>query len=900
MRWLRGWLLRLGELFGRERRERELVAEMDSHLQMHIEDNLRAGMNTAEARRQALIKLGGVEQTKEIVRERRGLPMLDALVQDLRFGARVLRKNPGFTLVAVLTLALGIGANTAIFSVINSVLLKPLPFRDPERLVRVFSTRQTAEFYPVSGEDYFDWQSQNRAFETTTLFTGHHDFNASGAGEPETVSVASMQANFFSLLGVRPAEGRGFAEGEDQRGTNHVTVLSYGFWQRHFAGSAGAIGKSIELNFEKYKVVGVMPSTFNYPESIDIWIPLEMTVERLGHRGGYSYRMLARLKPGVTLAQAQADMTAVAKHLEKQFPITNSNLSVKVVPFKELLTSDSRTQLLVLLGAVALVLLVACANMANLLLARATGRQREIALRSALGADRWRLVRQLLTESVMLSLAGAALGLGGASWLVRLAQAAKSLPIPRENPIQLDTTVLLFTIGVSLLVGILFGLAPALEASRLNLNETLKSSAGSIAGASGRRSVLRNALVVGEVAASLALLVGAGLLMRSFAEMRNAKIGVQKQNILTMAVVLPNTKYVELGQRRAFYDRLLERVAHLPGVAAAAISQSIPLEGSHTVGAKLEGDLDPQRAWLQVETNYVTPGYFLVFDIPFFSGRDFLPEEVDRAFGAGARNTEYWKSGKVTNVPQPQFAIDAVVNRAMAQTLWPNQNAVGKIFISGVQPVTVVGVVGDVKYSTIREPAQAQAYFPLNGELDNIWYPGEIAVRTSGSPETVFGTIRTALHDLDGGLSLFRVRTMQQVVSDNMEDTSLQTVLLGSFAALALVLAAVGIYGVMAYLVTQRTHEIGIRMALGASRRNVLGLVLGRGLTLALIGVAIGILGALALTRFLASLLYEVKPTDLTTFASVTLLLTVVALAACCIPARRATRVDPIVALRYE
>ncbi len=900
MRWLRGWLLRVGELLRKEQREKELAAEMECHLAMHVEHNLRAGMTAEDARRHALIKLGGVEQTKEIVRERRGLPMLDSLIQDLRFGARILRKNPGFAIVAVLTLALGIGANTAIFSVINSVLLKPLPFRDPERLVRVFSTRQSAEFYPVSGEDYFDWQSQNRAFQATTLFTSPQNFNASGAGEPETVSVASMQANFFSLLGVRPAEGRGFAEGEDQRGANHVAVLSYGFWQRHFGGRGDALGKSIELNFEKYNVVGVMPSTFNYPESIDIWIPLEMTVERLGRRGGYSYRMLARLKPRVTVERAQSDMTAVAKHLEKQFPITNSNLGVKVVPFKELLTRDSRTQLLVLLGAVALVLLVACANMANLLLARATGRQREIALRSALGASRSRLVRQLLTESVMLSLAGAAAGLAGASWLVKLAQAAKSLPIPRENPVQLDTTVLLFTIGVSLLVGILFGLAPALEASRLNLSETLKSSAGSIAGASGRRSALRNALVVGEVAASLALLVGAGLLMRSFAEMRNAKIGVQKQNILTMAVVLPNTKYVELAQRRAFYDRLLDRLAHVPGVASATISQSIPLEGSHTVGAKLEGDLDPQHAWLQVEVNYVTRGYFRVFDIPFFSGRDFQPEEVDRAFGAGARNIEYWKSGKNAIVPQPEFATVAVINRAMAQTLWPNQDAVGKVFISGVQPVTVVGVVGDVKYNSIREPAQAQAYIPLSGELDNIWYPGEIGVRTSGPPESVFGSIRTSLHDLDSGLSLFRVRTMQQVVSDNMEDTSLQTVLLDTFAALALVLAAVGIYGVMAYLVTQRTHEIGIRLALGASRRDVLGLVLGKGLMLALAGVAIGIVAALALTRFLASLLYGVKPTDLATFAGAAILLAGVSVMACYIPARRAMRVDPMVALRYE
>ncbi len=887
-------------IWKRKRREAELEEEMRSHLKMAAQDRVERGAPEEDAERATRQEFGNVELVKEVTRDAWGWKWIEDLLEDIRYGARMLRKNPGFTAVAALTLALGIGSNTAMFSVVNSVLLQPLPFRDPERLVRVFSTRESAELYPVCGEDYFDWQSQNRAFESMSLFTGPQKFNASGAGEPETVSVVRTQANLFSLLGVRPAVGRGFAEEEDQGGADHVAVLSYGFWQRHFGGQTDVIGKSIELNFEKFAVVGVMPRTFNYPESIDVWIPLEMTVERLGRRGGYSYRVLGRMKPGMTFAQTQSDMSAIAKHLEEQFPITNSNLGAKVIPFKELLTRDSRTQLLVLLGAVALVLLVASANMANLLLARATGRQREIALRGALGASRSRLVRQLLTESVMLSLTGTAAGLAAASWLVGLAQSARSLPIPRENPIQLDTTVLLFTIGVSLTVGILFGLAPALEVSRLNVNEALKSSAGSIAGASGHRSILRNALVVGEVAASLALLVGAGLLLRSFAEMRNAKLGVQTQNILTMAVVLPDTKYVELAQRREFYDRLLDRVAHVPGVAAATISQAIPVEGSHTVGAKLEGDLDPQHAWLQVQTNYVTPGYFRVFDIPFFSGRDFMPEEVDRAFDAGARNTEFWKSGKLSNVPQHQFAIVAVINRNMAQTLWPNQDAVGKVFISGVQPVTVVGVVGDVKYDGIREPAQAQAYFPLTGELNNLWYPGEIAVRTSGSPEGVFGAIRITLHDLDSGLSLFRVRTMQQVVTDNMQDTSLQTVLLGTFAALALLLAAVGIYGVMAYLVTRRTHEIGIRMALGALQSDILRLVLGHGVKLTVVGVFVGSAGALALTQLLTHLLFGVSARDPLTFLGVAGVLMAVGLAACYVPARRATRVDPMVALRYE
>jgi putative ABC transport system permease protein len=822
------------------------------------------------------------------------------LWQDLRYAVRMMLKNPGFAGVGVLTLALGIGANTAIFSVINSVLLRPLPFRDPERLVRVFTTRGAADRYSVNGEDYFDWQVQSHAFEAMTLFTGPQNLNASGVGEPETVSVSRTQANFFSVLGVAPERGRGFAQGEDASGANYVAVLSYGFCQRQFGATANAIGKAIELDFRKYTVVGVMPRTFNYPESIDVWVPLEMTVDNLGHRGSYSYRMIGRTRTGITIAQAQADLSAVAKRLEKLYPVTNSDLGIKVVPLKELLTSDSRSQLLVLLGAVALVLLVACANVANLLLARATGRQREIALRSVLGASRGRLVRQLLTESILLSVAGAALGLAGASWLVQIAQSAESLPLPRQNPIQLDVTVLVFTIGVSVAVGLLFGLAPALIASRVNLNDDLKSSAGSVLGASGWRGSLRNALVVAEIALSLALLAGAGLLLRSFAQMRNAKIGVESQNIVTMAVVLPNTRYSTLADRRAFYERLFEQVRRTPGVAAAAISQQIPLEGSHTYGAKLESDLDPQRAWLQVEVNFVTPGYFRVFGIPFFSGRDFTPEELDRAAESGAKSTEYWKSGHVSTAPQPQFATFAVINRTMAQTMWPNQDAVGKVFISGNEPVTVVGVVGDVKYGAIREQAQAQAYFPITQELDNAWYPPGIVVRTSGSPESVIGGIRAALHDVDRGLSLFHIRTMPQVIAENMEDTSLQTELLGSFAALGVILAAVGIYGVMDYLVMQRRREIGIRMALGAQRADVLQIVIGRGAKLAAVGVVVGIIAALAFTRLLSSELFGVSATDPITFICVAALLTIVALAACYIPARRAMRVDPMDALRYE
>jgi putative ABC transport system permease protein len=645
-----------------------------------------------------------------------------------------------------------------------------------------------------------------------------------------------------------------------------------------------------------------MAPYFNYPETTEAWIPLNMSLEVTGHRGNYSFSALARLKPGVTLAQAQADMAAVSARLAQDYPITNTNEGTHVMSLKERLTGDSRPQLLVLLGAVALVLLVACTNVANLLLVRATARQREMALRSALGASRGRVVRQLLTESLLLSFAGAALGLAGAWWLVRFAQSVKTLPLPRQNPVRVDVTVLLFTISVSLLVGILFGLAPAIDASRVSLNEVLRSSARSIAGASGWRLAVRNALVVGEIAASLALLVGAGLLLRTFAHMRNADIGLRTEHVLTAAVVLPETKYKAMADRRAFYDHLLEHVQQIPGVQAAALSQAIPLEGSHSYTAKLPGDTDLHHEGLGVNVNFVTQDYFRLFGIPFLAGNDFAPEQLNRAYDAGQKKTDYLNSHSFAlDTPQPQWSTFAIINRNMARQLWPSQDPVGKVFMTdSVQPVTVVAVVGDEKYDSIRGTPSPEVYFPVTQELDNVFYPLNIVVRSAAAPETVLSGIRTSLHDIDSELSLFHPRTMDQVIADNMQDTSMQTVLLGSFAALGLLLSAVGIYGVMAYLVTQRTHEIGVRLALGAQRGNILQLVLGRGAKLTVAGIAIGLAATFALTRLLSAELFGVSATDPLTFAGVALLLALVALAACYIPARRAMRVDPIVAMRYE
>ncbi len=826
---------------------------------------------------------------------------MGTLVQDLKYGIRMLAKSPGFTAIAIMTLALGIGANTAIFSVINSVLLRPLPFKDPGRLVQLWETESAPGNYPFTGPDYLDWQAQNQTLEASSLYTWDRGVNASGSGEPETASVIAAQANFFSVLGVQPRMGRAFASDEDQPGKTHLAILSYSFWQRHFGGDLGAIGKNIELNSEAYAVIGVMPRSFNFPPSTDIWTPFEMSAKNLGPRGSHSYRALGRLKPGVTVGQAQAELATIAKHLEQEYPGTNEKVSAIVVSMKEEITKSSREQLCVLLGAVALVLLIACANVANLLLARATGRQREVALRAVLGATRWRVVRQLLTESILLSLSGAALGLAAAWWCVSLLEAAKTLPIPRENPVQIDFTVLFFTIAVSVLVGLLFGLAPALHASQLDLSEELKSSAQAVVSASGWRRVTRDVLVIGEIATSLALLVGAGLLLRSFARLRNSEIGVQAQNVLTMGVNLPEKKYATLAARREFFDQLLERVERSPGIVAASVSTEIPLEGGTNGYITVDGRDDSALRNQLFEWNYITPDYFRAFGVPFLEGRNFSPAEIVRTGEVNLKIDELFSAPNPPKELPKDLVWVAVINRAMARMVWPNQDPIGKAFkTGGALPVTVIGVVGDVKQSGIREAAIPQAYFPVTGALDNANWGWRLTVKTTAAPLSSLGAIRSSLGSLDSSLAIFKPRTMADVIADAMQDTSLQTFLLAVFAALAALLAVVGLYSVMAYLVTQRTHEIGVRMALGAQQADVLQLVLRHGSKLILVGVGTGIVAALVLTRLMSRLLYGVTATDPATFAAVAILLAAVAVAACYIPARRASRVDPMVALRYE
>jgi putative ABC transport system permease protein len=887
---------RLAGLRLKPTRESEIVEELSQHLEDRYEQSLRNGASREEAYRAALQELTGsdllaqglsrVERPARMEPVAPGTPrrfgMWGDLKHDLRYGARMLWKNPGFTAVAVVALALGIGANSAIFSVVNTVLLRPLPYREPERLVMVWEDNSKIG-YPrdtPAAANYIDWRDQNQVFEGMAA-TADLSLNLTGAGEPERFDGKRVSANFFSLLGVEPLHGRAFLPEEDVPGANKVVVLSHGLWQRRFGSDSGVVGRSITLNGEAYTVVGVMPPGFQFmSQDVAMWVPIAFTPQQAANRGNHYLRVVARLKPGVTVERAQAEMSTIAVRLQQQYPEQNTDLGVSVVSLHEEVVGNIRPALLVLLGAVGLVLLIACANVANLLLARAAVRQKEIALRTALGASRMRLVRQFLTESLLLAALGGVVGLLLAVWGMNLLKSFIPENISQVKAISVDAGVLHFTVGVTLLTGLVFGLAPALQASRFNLNETLKEGGRDTAAARGGNRI-RGLLVVAEVAVSLVLLVGAGLLINSFLRLRSVDPGYRTDNLLTMGVVLPPQKYPDQARRAAFYTDMIRRVEALPGVRSAAVTNWIPLvmQGD-SIGVTVEGQPAPTGKPHIIMTRVVSPRYFSTMGIQLLDGRVF-EEGRDRA----------------------DSPCVVVVAEAVARRYWPGDSALGKRVAPGrVEKeddwCQVVGVVKDVKQVDLTAEPRPQMY--LTYEQAGFFAPRHLVVKTEGDPLALAGTVRKTVWEVDRDQPVSNVRTMEDVLSGSIARQRFSTLLLGVFAGLALVLAAVGIYGVMSYSMAQRTREIGIRMALGAQKRDVLKLAVAQGLKLVAVGVVIGLAGALALTRLMTSLLFGVSATDPATLVTISLILVAVALLASYIPARRAAKVDPLIALRYE
>ena len=891
IRQLRGWLMRFFGLFHRARREREFAAELESHLAMHIEDNLRAGMSPEEARRVALVKLGGVMQTRELSREQGGLPMLELFWQDLRYGTRMLLNHPGFALIAVLTLALGIGANTALFSVVNGVLLHPLPYPQPEQLVTLHASKPNFDAGSVSYLNFLDWQKENRTF-TTMAVARSVSFTLTNAGEAERVNAQLVSADYFAVLGLAPVPGRNFAPGDNEPGAAPVALINASLWQRKFNSAPDVLGKGLMLDDRSYTIIGVLPAGFKAPSGnprgADVYVPLgQWNHPALRNRGvGLGIHGIGRLKPGVTLAQAQADLDRVARDLARAYPDTNTNIGAKIFSLRERMVGNLRPTLLLLLGAVGCVLLIACVNVSNLLFARATGRTREFAIRTALGAGRGRLMRQLLTESLLLGGLGGGLGLLLAAWGTQAALAALPAVVPRADEIGLDRRVLLFTLALSLLTGLLSGLLPALRIAPQRLAETLREGGR---GVSGSRTRAQGVLVAVEMALALVLLIGAGLLIRSLNALWNVDLGFRPDNVLTFGLSLsPSMQTASPETIRAALRELSDQLNAAPGVRAASFSSgSMPLQSDSDTGFWREGQPQPAPQEMNSALEYIVePGYLTAMSIPLQQGRFFTAADNERA---------------------PSVVV---IDEVFAQKYFPNENPLGqRLNLSGVEaPAQIVGVVGHVNQWGIEVDAQqglrAQIFAPFRQFGDNamprVAGGMSVVVRADDAGTTLFERLRRLVQSQHHQNVVYRPQTMNEIIAGTLATRRFSMILLDAFALVALLLASLGLYGVIAYLVGQRTHELGIRLALGAGRWDVLRLVLRQGMQMALGGVGLGLLAALGLTRLLSKLLYGVSATDPATFVSVALLLTLVALAACWIPARRATKVDPLIALRCE
>jgi predicted permease len=990
-------------LFRRARTEKQLDAELRFHLEQQIADYVATGMTPEEARRRARLDFGGLDQVKEGCRDVGAARFVETLIQDLRYGLRQLRRNRGFTAVAVITLALGIGANTAIFSVVNAVVLRPLPYSHSDRLVWIAESIPALKSEGASGGDYVDWKDQNHTLDRIAAYdtmyrgdlregargAGSADFNLTGRGTPARVHAAFVSASFFATLGVEPQLGRAFTENEDQPSGPHVAVLMHPFWQQYFGSDPHVLGQTFDLDAAPYTVIGVMPASFRFPGDslVQILMPLALNQAQERLRIAQRHvRIIGRLKPGVSLAASRADLNEILKRAqpssgpslaegggqgramptprpggpggqfrhstpgppqmapkgsghfmlrggaapEPRGPVTRANGSSSrsetaraagpsgrlsaprrasgssgkarpnsqtpaqfrlgpikqpateliVMPLAEHLAGNLRPAILILLGAVGLVLLIACANVANLMLTRASARTREMAVRAALGAGRWRLVRQLVAESVTLAAAGGMAGLLLAAWgvdvIARLIPAGAGGGILAVEAPKVDGNVLLFALAASVFTGILFGLAPAVTVTRPELTDGLKEGA-QVASPGGRRGWLRGALAVAEISLALVLLIGAGLLIKSFYRVLQVNPGFVPERVLTMDLSLTDARYPAPQQKLEFFSQVLRRVESLPGVRSAALADSLPLSPYQAFLMMSLNRLLPRSALSSSTTVLmyqltVSPGYFYTLGIPVLKGRTFTDHDDEQA-------------RKV-----------AVVNEALARHLWPTEDPIGKQ-LPLFNDVTVAGVVGNTRHEGLSQDTEAEIYVPyLQSPQDSM----QLAVRTAADPDSMVSAVRAQVRDVDPDQPLYHVATLEQTLSESLAPRRFNMLLLGIFAGIALTLAAVGIYGVMAFSVTQRTHEIGIRMALGAKRSDVLGMVVRQGLKLALIGVAVGVAGAWALTSLLASFLFGVAPRDPATFALVSLALVAVSILACYIPARRAARVDPMVALRHE
>ncbi len=891
----------------------ETIAELEDHLRTQVETLGAGGLSQEEAFQTAVRRLGdessvrsefdkvepddgrpvmGPDHSVERIRGRRGISMR-TFFQDIRYSLRLLRQSPSFAVVAILTLALGIGANTAVFSVVNAVLVRPLPYEDPEQLTVIWTDfgRDLPQNW-VSGPELVEMQEFNSLFEavgavipTTVAFTG--------SGEPEQIRAAGATGNFFRVMKVNPAQGRLFRDDDDVAGAAPVAVLSDGFWKRRFGGDRSILGQTISTDGVPLTVVGILPADFailhpgsNFPKDIDVWTPMAGLLQAFFGTGNYEelprgshfMNAFARMKPGVTLAQAQSDMSAVALQMQEKTPdyYDFDGWGITVLSLHGDLVEEARPAMLVLLGAVAFVLLIACVNVANLMLARAASREREGAVRAALGAGRWRMIRQLMTESVTLSVVGGAFGLLMAFGLVRVVSAMAPASLPRGDEIGIDSGVLLFTLVVSIGTGILFGFAPALHNLKGDLVESLKEGGRGATGVRGRR--LHSLLVVSEVTLAIVLLVGAGLMIRSFSELMNSDPGYNTENLLTMRVSLPGGKYDGNGQR-AFFDSLLERTAALPGVLSAGAISHLPLSGiggSGTTRVDRTDQFPADEAYIEADRRYVSPDYFPTMGVRLVAGRNF------------------------TSADAVEAPLVAVVDEEFAGRFWPDDDPVGKhISIQFREPVwrEVVGVVAHSRHTDLETVGREQVYMPYKQVPQSGMF---LTLKTQGDPLSLASAVRTEVWALDDDQPVDDVATMASRVEGALGPTRFNLMLLSVFATLALLLAAVGVYGVVSYSVTQRNHEIGVRMALGAGRGDVQGMILRQSLTTVVAGLVFGLVAALGLTRFIASLLYNVSPNDPPTYAWVALVLTITAALACYLPALRATRVDPGSVLHQE